>query len=352
MKFLYKIHSAYDGFTPTRVPTRAQADGRLRLGWVHYLDSVDKGDAVWVYFLGPHRFDNGVYVKGVVSDVNRADGYVLLTITERSATSPLITNQATSDRIAQVVAPRRRQVFVLPEYWAPAAGCNVFSTGTTCDLRQCNACPGRTRLHTIHNGEASAPNHLQGRNVRHYSAFWVRPRRCCVSVNEPIRQVTELFHRFKLGEERLAYPFAVAMASAIAECGLLQVDAVVPVPLSPDKAQEINRARLLAHELSRLLNVPLADVLRLTAPISKRQLKEDGWTDNQFMRAYSNRLDISNRIIAYQAVLIVDDVSTHGLTLRTITDRIRRMNPKCALHTATAGQMVVQAALTNTSRVR
>ena len=42
VRFLYKIHSNYDGFRPEVLPDRM--DGRrLRLGWRHYIDVVEKG---------------------------------------------------------------------------------------------------------------------------------------------------------------------------------------------------------------------------------------------------------------------------------------------------------------------
>ena len=350
MKFLYKIHSGYDGFTPARVGLRMLPSGQLELGWAHYLDAVDAGDAVWVYFHGPHKFENGVYVKGAVGSVDRVANKVILNIREMSAESPL-TNAETSAHVAAIVAPTRRQVFVLPNRWAPATGCNLTTIGTTCAMRQCDTCGRAPSLHTIHPGQSNAAAHLQGLAVPHYAAFWVRPRRCSIRVNDDVKRTTQIFHRFKLGEDTLAYPFALAMNGAIDEQGSPTFDAVIPVPLSPDKSAEINRTKLLSQELSRLRGAPMVDTLRLTEPISKRLLKEAGWTDHQFMSAYSRRLVMGNRIQSYGSILLVDDVSTHGLTLCTIIQRIRRQNPKCAIYTVTAGQMVVKAVLTQTSMV-
>jgi len=42
MKFLYKIYSGYDGFRPAVMPDRIH-NHRLRLGWKHYIDVVEKG---------------------------------------------------------------------------------------------------------------------------------------------------------------------------------------------------------------------------------------------------------------------------------------------------------------------
>ena len=71
MKFLYKIYSRYDGFTPSAIPNRAVNDGkRLVLGWQKYIDSVSRNDECWIYYHGPHRFQNGVYVKGSIHAID------------------------------------------------------------------------------------------------------------------------------------------------------------------------------------------------------------------------------------------------------------------------------------------
>jgi hypothetical protein len=56
MRFIYKINSSYDGFTPSKSPKRLKSGRRIRLGWNHYIDVVDRNHEVWVYFHGPHAF--------------------------------------------------------------------------------------------------------------------------------------------------------------------------------------------------------------------------------------------------------------------------------------------------------
>jgi hypothetical protein len=63
VKYLFKINSGFDGFTPSQIPTR-QRDGQLTLGWPRYIEALEPGDEVWVYFLGRHRFTPGVYAIG------------------------------------------------------------------------------------------------------------------------------------------------------------------------------------------------------------------------------------------------------------------------------------------------
>jgi hypothetical protein len=75
VRFLFKINSSYDGFRPQVIPERIERKG-LPLGWGNYIEEVDKDDDVWVYFKGPHRFENGVYVKGQVAAVDLAENKV------------------------------------------------------------------------------------------------------------------------------------------------------------------------------------------------------------------------------------------------------------------------------------
>jgi hypothetical protein len=78
LKFLFKIWSGYDGFRPAEIPNRQLPGGLLRLGWGRYIEAVELGTEVWVYFHGPHAFENGVYVihegAGRVKGRSRASG--------------------------------------------------------------------------------------------------------------------------------------------------------------------------------------------------------------------------------------------------------------------------------------
>lgn len=67
MKFVYKINSSFDGFRPSCIPARLEGKS-LELGWKTYVDVVELGDEVWVYFLGPHKFVNGIYARGIVEN--------------------------------------------------------------------------------------------------------------------------------------------------------------------------------------------------------------------------------------------------------------------------------------------
>ena len=69
MRFLYKIYSGYDGFQPNQIENRMDGNN-LILSWKHYIDVVQKGWNCWVYFMGAGNFENGVYIRGTVEQVD------------------------------------------------------------------------------------------------------------------------------------------------------------------------------------------------------------------------------------------------------------------------------------------
>ena len=105
MKFLYKIYSGYDGFTPARIPERLLPRRVLRLSWARYMDSVEVGDEVWIYFYGPHNFRPGVYAKGFIQTKVPDESQAHLRVREYATDAPL-TDAITTERIARAVSAR------------------------------------------------------------------------------------------------------------------------------------------------------------------------------------------------------------------------------------------------------
>lgn len=349
MKFLYKIHSGYDGFRPAVIPQRMES-GRLRLGWRHYIDTVEKGWECWVYFHGPHRFENGVYVKGIVDNVDLAAGEVSLRVREHGTERP-ITPHEVSKRVADVVAPRYRQVFVWPQEWSVEPECSLAA----CKGRKCDDCTTWAGLPLIEMGHAKAPRRLRwSRHDGVVPAHWIVPSRCYeTQITRSVRNVTDRFYDFKLGESAYAYPFARSMFEQLRRRGLLDYDCVVPIPLSPDKAKkgEKHRTRALAKELAKLLAVPMWDVLRLGQGVSKRRMLSRGNTITEFERAYRSAL---RAVVSPDAkrILLVDDVSTRGSTAAQAIRVLRERHPKARIVVATAGQMIVKDVIGHDSGFR
>lgn len=274
MRYLYKIWSGYDGFTPTQIPNRKDSDGRLKLGWRRYLDVVEPEDEVWVYFHGRDAFEDGVYLKGILDDINVSDRRAFLVITEESTEQPL-TAAVTSRRVAATVSQRYRQIFLYPQAWGDDETCTALSTGSTCAEKHCELCDIWMDLPIVRRQEQRRPSRLSPNVIEFVPGYWVIPSRCFLySETHPIlsevKRSTELFYTFKLGAEKLAYPLGLGVYEALRNRGLTAFDAIVPIPLSPDKAHsgELHRTRALARQLSQFLGVPVREMLSLTQPIS------------------------------------------------------------------------------------
>ncbi len=354
MKYVYKIYSGYDGFTPAQISSRAEHGHTLRLGWKKYIDAVEVSDEVWVYFHGPHKFENGVYAKGIIEEVDYDNAEIALRITDSSTTVPL-TTPAQSTSIAAVVATRYRQVFVLPVELDVGPRCDVATTASSCAARGCGGCRAWSRLPTVNRQILQVPPRLDGYVDRYAPAYWVVPGRCFLLrrgrvVRVGVQRSSELFMRYKTGEAALAYPLALGMHRALAKAHRLDFDAVIPVPLSPDKAKagELHRTLGLAKELGRLLHTPVRDWLRLSGAISKRKLRTGhGYTAAQFEAAYSQKLQVEHQVATARRILLVDDVCTEGSTLKMCAQAIAAANSQAEVVAATAGQMSILSAVSD-----
>lgn len=345
MKFLYKINSSYDGFTPGRIEQRLNDDGDLELGWNRYLDSVDTGDECWVYFVGRHSFTPGVYIKGLVREIDRDQNTVFLRLREYSLSSPL-TDMVTSARIASVVGVRYRQVFLWPDEWNVSANCSLASCGD----RLCENCQNWGRFPKVTLKHFNPPGGVWASAI--IPAFWIVPSRCYLyrEGKQPSRdalRVTHMFEEFKLGESNFGYPFALGMYNSIVKHLDIEFDAVIPIPLSPEKlaAGELHRTKLLATELGRLLGVPVRDYLSLKEPVSKRRMVLNGYTANDFYWRYYRSLNVSPSIQRLNRVLLIDDVITKGTTISCASRKMREANGQLDIVVATAGQMILKSSV-------
>ena len=358
MKYLYKIHSGFDGFTPKKIPDRMLHGTSLCLGWKKYLDVVDDGDEVWVYFHGPHSFHNGVYVRGLVENIDAGQLEVTLRVIAYRTDDPL-TDASLSAELARAVAVRYQQVFVLPEAVEARPVCDMQSAATSCRTHQCGSCRTWERLPLVGPRSHHSPPRMTDCQIETFApAYWVIPSRCFLyhlheqgqQIRPEIRRTSEMFYRFKVGEESLSFPLALGMQRALAKAHRLDFDAIVPVPLSPEKAAagELHRTRALARELSELLEVPVKEWLTLEEPVSKRNLRTRlNYSAGEFEEAYAAQLKTSNRCKSASSVLLVDDVCTEGSTLKVCAAAIKSQAPNCLITASTAGQMAVKAVVAN-----
>lgn len=311
-----------------------------------------------MYFRGPHRFEDGVYVKGVVDKVDVGGKRVLIRVREQSIREPL-TDPETGRRVAELVARRYQQVFLVPEEVAPLKECSLATTADSCRGRNCGFCPVWRALPRVEAETLGWPSRLPTDVAAYVPAYWVLPPRTFLyytgrDVQPSVRQTSETFHRFKTGEEDLAYPLALGIYQALVDGGVTAFDCIVPIPLSPDKekAEEIHRTRLLAQELAHLLDTDVVELLSLNRPISKRVLRgQYRYSAQQFETAYSDALELHQDAELLGRVLLVDDVCTEGSTLRAAVGRLAELNHDCEVVVATAGQMAVRAAVRDEERL-
>ena len=138
-----------------------------------------------------------------------------------------------------------------------------------------------------------------------------------VPASTALHRETARFYAFKAGDLSHAPVYARRIAVALRAAGF---DAVVPVPLSPDRAAAgaPHRTLALARALSRALGVPALELLHLTAPVTKhRDLPADprprdisAW-ECRYAAALA-AAPVPHRV---RRILVVDDAVARGCTL-------------------------------------
>lgn len=298
-----------------------------------------------MYFHGPHKFDNGVYAKGIVDGIDLAMAEVSLRIREYSTDIP-ITPKEISAKVAEVVSIRGRQVFVWPDELTTPTHCDIEA----CRSRQCGDCKTWAALPLIGKGESTAPSRLRwSKYEKIVPGHWIIPSRCYENQIKPaIQDLTRKFTAFKMGEMAYAYPFAMSIFEQLRKQELLEFDYIVPIPLSPDKAKngEKHRTRELAKELGHLLAVSVFEMLSLSTEISKRRMQAEGYTAAQFEKYYRGALE-ANIPDDADRILLIDDVMTKGSTAAQSLDVIQERRPSISIVIATVGQMIVKEAVRN-----
>jgi predicted amidophosphoribosyltransferase len=357
VKFLYKIHSAYDSFRPRVIPERASDQGLIELGWRRYFEEVEEEDEIWVYFHGG-SFSPGVYIKGVAARKDDERESVWLQIHEYSTTDPL-TDAETSAEIGQILSTRYRQVFFVPDGWRTVANCSLSTTASTCASRRCRDCATWKALPRVDPRVLLRPARMDTDTIAAFvPAFWAIPPRSPLWYEQArvipgIQRTNGLFRRFKVGDARLAYPFALAMVEQLKRAGQAAVDAVIPIPLSPEKAEngELHRTKAIAEEISRLLRIRMVEFLSLSEPVGKRVLRRMGFTAREFERAYGKALVVDPRIRELSSILLVDDACTEGSTFERSAEAMLALNPVLRIVAASAVQMAVTAVLADQERL-
>jgi competence protein ComFC len=128
--------------------------------------------------------------------------------------------------------------------------------------------------------------------------------------------VRELIQRFKYGRDvTMARPLGMLLARSLGDPRFAgkTFDAVVPVPLHPQRERErgFNQADLLAGWLARSLGVPKRDLLKRIRPTAQQA----GFDRSHRMENLRGAFALRRPLPPDASILLVDDVSTTGATL-------------------------------------
>ena len=295
---------------------------------------------------------NGVYIRGRIQRRDPQTGTVYLHPTEYSITTPL-SDPATSEQVAEAVQTRFRQVFFFPPSLVPIPDCDLHARATTCSSHRCQDCDRWQHLPIIVDGSFDIPERIKTeRGLKFRAGVWVIPSRCYrrnVSIPAGVHDTSNLFYRFKVGDEAVAFPLAAFIDRAIRRddgVDLDSIDAIIPVPLSPHKIalNELHRTRVLAARLAELTGVPVLEAVSLRESISKRRLIQDeAWTMAQFEKRYRSLLDVVAEVANLRSAMVIDDVATRGSTLRCMVRALRTVKDDLEIFAVTAGQMILTA---------
>jgi competence protein ComFC len=128
--------------------------------------------------------------------------------------------------------------------------------------------------------------------------------------------VREMIQRFKYGRDiAMARSLGILLLRALSDVRLSgrSFDAVVPVPLHPQRERErgFNQADLLARVLARSMGLPKHDLLKRIRPTAQQA----GFDRSHRMENLRGAFVLRRPLPPDATLLLVDDVSTTGSTL-------------------------------------
>lgn len=136
---------------------------------------------------------------------------------------------------------------------------------------------------------------------------------------------------------------ALGILAALRSRELLEFDAVVPIPLSPDK---LRRGSFVERWSSRINSGSIWESLQGNGSHCRSPSRNDECrlqVSVQASRArYSLVLQVNAALSRVQRVLLVDDTIARGWTLACTIQKIRQAAPDVQVVAASAGQMILK----------
>ncbi|NCC98534.1 MAG: ComF family protein [Bacteroidia bacterium] len=140
--------------------------------------------------------------------------------------------------------------------------------------------------------------------------------------------VQKVLHQLKYkGEKELGIILGQSFGYEIQGSNISKVDAIIPVPLHPDKLKKrgYNQSEQIAIGLSEVLNIPIINDLLYRKLANSTQTKKnvyERWENSQnIFDIKENRLSLCGKHI-----LLVDDVITTGATIEACTEVLQQIN--------------------------
>jgi len=370
MKFLYKINSAYDGFTPQKIEERLHNGIYIIYNWREYFDNVEKGDVVFTYFVG-RGVRKGVYLIAKVSEIKR-DKRVIGKVLRYDMNEPLIPLHEFEKCKDKILTRPIGSVYVIPssldivfEDLKKKVAISEIDIKERADCYtcyrnkkfNCKSCTLLNPNYLIKWDEEVSSGIRKMSNIKEISsAFWVIPRQAHW-MRKTITQhpISEMFYDFKSGYYYYSNLFGFGILKAIEYHPRFKVNFnyILGIPLSPDKKKngEFDRVAKLCEIVSKELKVSyLNNGLELTKPISRRSYKLNGLGNQDFSRDYYGYVDLNTPNLNNKTILIIDDVITDGITLKTTAKKILDKFPSVHIYAATAGIMAKKGNMTRYAR--
>ena len=356
MKYLYKINSSYDGFTPQKIEERLEKDTYLVYNWREYFDDLNKGDIIFTYFTGP-GVREGVYLISKISEI-KSDKHVIGKVLRHNLQEPLILPEDFKKYSAQILTRPIGSVYVIPPSLDIAfedikrkvtiseieikAKVNCF----TCFKDNTFLCKSCSIFDTNFLIKWDNEVSLKIPKIKEItSPFWIIPRQShWIKKTITEHPISDMFYSFKSGYEYYSRLFAFGILKAInihPRFKRVEFNYILGIPLSPDKIKhgEFDRVAKLCKILSQEMNVRyLEDGLLLSESISRRYYKLLG-KEKDFSKDYYNYLKLKTPTLNNKTILLIDDVITDGTTLKTTSRRIKDSYPESQIYAATGGVM-------------
>ncbi|MFH1671242.1 MAG: ComF family protein [Candidatus Portnoybacteria bacterium] len=144
--------------------------------------------------------------------------------------------------------------------------------------------------------------------------------------------VKEAVHQFKYNfVQDLSYPFGKLMSRKLSSYFSNNSTSLIPVPLHQKrlKWRGFNQSELLAQQVSQNLNIPVINNILLRSKHAPPQVKIENAKERE--RNIKNAFELNpnfNQNLENKTIILVDDISTTGATLKECAETLEPLKPK------------------------